>query len=85
MTFDRTKPHIMAIVFEVEGETGHRAVRDIICVEGTDRNAKRRLRRRVLSFHAGWIDQIVYETRLGDGSEAITTDMTRHYKDPTNV
>lgn len=80
MAYDRNAPHILAIILDPEEEFGQAPVRDMIHVDGIDVNAKRRLRRKILSLHAGWIDRIIYETTPGNGGETISQDVTRHYR-----
>lgn len=81
---DNSKPFTRAIVFEecedYAGGPKFRSVRDICQVPGTDKNARRRLRRIVTRGYIGDVSQVLYETYHGDDAEIISEDVTRHYK-----
>ncbi|UPT53175.1 hypothetical protein [Synechococcus phage Ssp-JY42] len=74
--------HMLAILFEADPETDASSVWDIIRVEGTDKNARRRLRRAIVSKH-GLIDRygysrVTYETWWAAG-RIDTQDVTRRF------
>lgn len=75
-------PRVLAILFQVDKESGARSVYDIIRVMGADKNVLRRLRRAVTNVACGtWVQEIQYEEYANGGREYTKKyNVTKRYK-----